>query len=232
MLFRSGRLAFVTLTYAPIALPDGVSGCAADLTNFFKRLRITLKRRFGISGLRYVAVLERGGTGTKRFHWHVIFFGVSALYLRDVVADCWKNGFVDVRRFGEAHIRYLAKYISKGGACDVKKSQGLGYKTIVGLVDKAVGRVSGSASFDEKEPVEVPWSYRSDGRNFGMTPYLHSKLVDAVESRGFSVIRSTRKKFLEYSRNVLEREVRLKFFGVPTSRNDCLDIAYELLRPV
>lgn len=181
-----GRLSFVTLTYNRQSLPDLVAGCSADLTNFLKRLRITLKRRFDVSGLRYAAVLERGTEGTKRFHWHVIFFGVSTHLLRDVVESCWKNGFVNVKRFAAAHISYLAKYISKGGALDVMKSKGLGYAPVFAACEPFIERLK-FARIEEVSPdgIVVPSSFNVSGSRFRMTPYLRSRVADFCEDRGY-----------------------------------------------
>lgn len=86
------------------------------LQAFFRKVKARLPR------LQWVAVLELHSDGEK---WHV-HMAVNKWVAKEVWADIWGNGFIDVRRIKSKHggndpdkqaraaAAYLAKYIAKG----------------------------------------------------------------------------------------------------------------------
>lgn len=178
----NGMCAFCTLTYAPAHLPANNKLASEDLTAFLKRIRIQLLNKYGIRNVRFAAVLERGTQGTKRFHWHIIFFGVSGRILRSELSECWRCGFVDVKRFGDAHAGYLAKYVTKAADYGIRYSRGLGHRAIMRLycreyLRKAKGAVSLSS-----------W-YRLGGYWYATNYYLRFKIVHALRKRGVNLVK-------------------------------------------
>lgn len=117
--------AFVTLTYRD-APPEIVR---RDLTLFFKRLRSS-----GVK-FRYFASAERGAL-YGRPHFHVLFFGVDFLTLKDRKAldAAWPHGFIDVGDVSTASVNYVAGYTAKKLADDtadgwitMSRAPGIGY---------------------------------------------------------------------------------------------------------
>lgn len=197
-----GMLSFVTLTFAPEHLPADVAGCDRALTSFLKRFRIQLKNKFGATNARFAAVLEQGTKGTRRYHWHLVIFGVPKLVVGSEVGACWQLGFVNVRRFSGAHAAYIGKYISKSQAGSVRWSRGLGYAALRSLYCREYGRKGQSSSFLN------PW-YRFAGRIFRCTDYLRRNIFSLLRSRGVA---------LEYSTPIDRRSPLLLLLGSPTSQ--------------
>lgn len=104
---------FVTLTYNEDSIsrlylsPTGVYSLEQkDLQNFMKRLR-----KISSDKLRFYGVGEYG-EHTKRPHFHVILFGLSAED-RLKIEQAWPYGFVTVGDVSPSSIAYVARYCTK-----------------------------------------------------------------------------------------------------------------------
>lgn len=107
---------FCTLTYDEDNVPLGGFLSVRDIQLFMKRLRKSLKRR----RIRYFLCGEYGPNGTKRPHYHIIFFG---LYPKDepVVFKAWNKcsyhcfryKVVNVAKYGRKAYFYTSSYTSK-----------------------------------------------------------------------------------------------------------------------
>lgn len=124
-----GFAVLYTLTYSDSHLPFCTSRhipCFSreDITNFFKRLRQRLCRKYGLSSsdLRYLLVCEYGGL-RQRPHYHCIFFVNNSLVTPAVFKFCviqsWKKGYVSTTKINDgvlvnvSGIAYVSKYVSK-----------------------------------------------------------------------------------------------------------------------
>lgn len=109
---------FITLTYAPEHLPDGL--VKRDLQLFFKRLRSASKRKF-----RYFAVGEYGEK-LSRPHYHCLLFGFDfedkkfwkgsgeyRQYRSELLEKCWPLGNALTGSVTTASAQYVAKYCVK-----------------------------------------------------------------------------------------------------------------------
>ncbi len=112
---------FITLTYkdSPITPNGRQSLKKKDYQNFIKRLRKKLQYDNTISSkqsLKYYACGEYG-TQTKRPHYHAIMFNLPQSYIQDIstLTSLWGHGHVDIAPSTGATIRYVTKYIMKGG---------------------------------------------------------------------------------------------------------------------
>lgn len=96
----------------------------SDIQKFHKRLRIALARKFGISSdaFRYFLVCERGKKGTKRPHYHGVYFlrcaGVSAADFLKLCNECWNLGHAENMCIEEDRdeanaLAYVTKYVTK-----------------------------------------------------------------------------------------------------------------------
>lgn len=103
----SSSAQFVTLTYHPKFVPDGLS--KRHLQLFLKRLR-----RHDSSGrIRYFAVGEYGSK-SGRPHYHILLFNADDSGATVRKSWRWKKqslGIVDIRPVNEARISYTTKYI-------------------------------------------------------------------------------------------------------------------------
>ena len=95
---------FITLTYAPEHLPEGLTVVPEHLQLFWKRLR----KRLGDRKIRYYAVGEYGDE-TQRPYYHASVFGIGVLD-QHYVMDAWKLGHVMVAEFNEKTAQYVAGY--------------------------------------------------------------------------------------------------------------------------
>lgn len=104
---------FLTLTYKPSTLPADAEGCVHEVQKFVKRLR-------KCGPVRYLMAVEQG-SATKRLHHHGILWYTPPMrsnleILKHLLAK-WPQGRLDwsyCRTKGS--MRYVVKYITKGGA--------------------------------------------------------------------------------------------------------------------
>lgn len=116
--FKHPENAFITLTYAPHALPGpGPTGgvlVPKHLTLFLKRLRAY----FAPTLIRYFAVGEYGDK-TWRPHFHLALFGVGPLRIAgaslvgEPLKSLWGMGHVFVGELNEATSQYIGGYVAK-----------------------------------------------------------------------------------------------------------------------
>lgn len=103
----SSSAMFVTLTYHPKFLPDGLS--KTHVQKYLKRLR----KRDTSNRIRYYLVGEYGSK-TGRPHYHILLFNADSL--GETARKAWSLrgeslGIVDIRPVTAGRIRYITKYI-------------------------------------------------------------------------------------------------------------------------
>lgn len=108
------RFLFVTLTYrrgAYLDPRDCFEECKdrRHLRRFFQRLSdATCESYTG----RWIAKMEFHSDGPGWFHFHVVV--VTRRFIpKEIVEQCWRHGFVDVRRGSPTHLHYFSKYVAK-----------------------------------------------------------------------------------------------------------------------
>lgn len=127
---KGGYTLFVTLTYNDRHLPhfdlngkQYVGFWKPDYQHFMSRLRIHLRRRYGIAkeAVKVFWTSEYGGT-TKRPHYHALVYVygnyITPSAMRHLITEDWIHGFVYFGRNGgvlenPSAIKYVAKYITK-----------------------------------------------------------------------------------------------------------------------
>lgn len=131
------------LTYNTKFLPSDQSLDRRDLQKFLKRFRELVRARYGYTGVRVLYSGEYGETGTHRPHYHLLFWNLPALKLRDwqfLVAKCWtyydrrsstreSRGFIycEIPRDFRNSASYVSKsvsYVVKGGLHKFCRQQG------------------------------------------------------------------------------------------------------------
>lgn len=134
-LYPEDCVTMLLLTYRPEDLPRDVSQAKKQYQNFMKRVR----KDFNLPGhkyvqgksLRYVAGLEKGTQYTKRFHWHVIMYGLRYTFAnRHFLEKMWPHGFVywkipAGKDYGRA-MAYVCKYAIKDGVFLCSRKPGIG----------------------------------------------------------------------------------------------------------
>lgn len=114
---------YVTFTYDNDHLPDGDKACKESMQAFFKRLR----KCYGTRSIRYVCGLEKGTTGTYRYHWHCILYGINfSLVDEGIIRRTWANGFIDWKLAEPGNMHYVLKYCIKGGVFLMSRRPGIG----------------------------------------------------------------------------------------------------------
>lgn len=99
------------LTYAPQFLPESPEAAQRELQNFFRRVK-RLRRRKGLSDLKYLATTEQGEKN-GRLHHHVI---LSGGLLPNELAALWGKGYVlkiQPLQFDDEGVVGLARYFTK-----------------------------------------------------------------------------------------------------------------------
>lgn len=124
ILYPTNYVTFCTLTYSNDNLPESADVAKSQLQKFFKRVR---KDLLNGEKLRYVAALERGNQGTKRYHWHCIFYGLRFCTVnRHFLSKKWGLGFIDWKPVTPGRMSYVLKYAIKGGTFLCSRCPGLG----------------------------------------------------------------------------------------------------------
>ncbi len=105
------------LTYDNRHLPADDEQAARELTNFLKRVKHCRKKK-GLSGLKYIAVTEKGKKN-GRYHHHLIING--GLSPQEIYA-LWRRGYArtDALQFNEDGVADLVRYILKKSAVSKK----------------------------------------------------------------------------------------------------------------
>lgn len=135
---------FLTLTYNQKCLPENRSLCRKDLTNFFKKLRINLHRKYKQDiKIKYYAVGEYGGK-FGRPHYHAIITGLNYKLDSQVINDSWRvngfrAGFCKVKPANHSNIRYTLGYIDKQSSFDKKFFEKKGIESVFGTMSKGIG---------------------------------------------------------------------------------------------
>lgn len=101
---------FITLTFRDI---NGKPPTREQVIYKFKQFKKQYKRKKGES-FEHIAVLERGTQFTKRWHIHLIAYGMPYIPKREL-QDIWGNGIVDIEKVKtyDETINYLLKYVEK-----------------------------------------------------------------------------------------------------------------------
>lgn len=103
---HKGKALFITLTYDDDHYIDS-SLNKKDLQDFLKRLRDKLDYR----KIKYYAVGEYGDKSFRK-HFHLILFNVY-YEDKDIINDCWYNGFIDIAPVEQGSIYYVVGYVQK-----------------------------------------------------------------------------------------------------------------------
>jgi len=120
---------YFTLTYADEHLPSDGKISKPDIQKFMQNLRNSYRRS---KYLRYFIAGEYG-TKTKRPHYHGIIFGA---FVDELIKTCWNKGHVKAEELrGDAGVRYVCKYITKGSKdhetfAMMSRKPGIGYSAI------------------------------------------------------------------------------------------------------
>lgn len=111
------RLVHTNFTGADIALhltydkaPETAEKAQRDLYNFIRRIK-RLRKKLGLSALKYISCTEIGKKN-RRVHHHMILSGGVD---RDVLEELWGKGYANSKRlqFHEDGVTGLAHYIAK-----------------------------------------------------------------------------------------------------------------------
>lgn len=119
---------FFTLTFSDDFYDDTLETAKKYFMRFLDRVRKELGYR-----PRYWFITERGKKGTKRIHFHGVFFDVSQQDLRRV-SDKWQYGFTYVGYVTSKTMNYITKYMLKG-SMDIDN-----YEKALLLCSRGVGR--------------------------------------------------------------------------------------------
>lgn len=164
---------FVTLTYDDKFLPSDNKVSVRELQLYLKRLRKSydqIGRKF-----RYFGVGEYGSQ-THRPHYHLILLGVAPSEV-DMIFSAWRRkvddtylpiGGIEVDECTPASIAYVCGYVSEKRA----------NPNVFQIMSKGLGSPA-LPYFDKVKSFfadEVPTSYKSNGRTFGIGRYLKKKL--------------------------------------------------------
>lgn len=178
MLYDSDQTTFLTLTYRNENLPADADAAKKQFQKWLKRLRKVLNLS---TDVRYVAALEQGTQGTKRYHWHCILYGPRfGAYNRHFIEKSWANGFIQWKPATHGRMAYVLKYVIKGGKFLMSRRPGIGDGMIQYLnntidklslkeVEKAKWNKSMidfavTAKWDMPQPVQRLFSYIQVGK--------------------------------------------------------------------
>lgn len=136
---------FVTLTYDDKFLKS-YNLVPPDLSDFIKKLRVNLSRKYNYNGLRYYGVGEYG-SNYARPHFHIILFSDidlsddfkyysknefgDIIYTSDYISNIWKKGFITIGDVSPSSCAYVARYSEKKQLLTPKEKEDLRAKGIV-----------------------------------------------------------------------------------------------------
>lgn len=100
----------IHLTYSDENMPDTPQEAERDAKNFLRRVK-RLRKRMGLSELKYVNIPEGGFAGT-RFHFHITMNGGVD---RSLLEELWGYGYANSKKlqFNENGVEGLARYVTK-----------------------------------------------------------------------------------------------------------------------
>lgn len=182
----------VTLTYNDLNLPVGGSLEKSHPQLWLKRLRKVLAP----SKVRFFLAAEYGET-SRRPHYHVILFGVSALVAGGVdgrsglVKQTWKYGNVLVDDCSSEAIAYVAGYVTKKLTTEERKIHGLVPEFLrmslrpYGIGAYSTGRIARALSSDAglqsiAQTGDVPYTFRFGSKTVSIGRYLRGLLREKL----------------------------------------------------
>lgn len=214
-LSTANAASFLTLTYSDEHLPKDFGLHKKDLQDFWKRLRINLKREYHefAPNIKYYACGEYGDK-TKRPHYHAIVFGLNDLddKHRDIVRKSWslcEPWFFDKER-------------GRNSAMQEVTPEDINYVT--GYVQKKLDGELARIEYGEKQP---PFSVCSQGLGLEFA----EKNKDRLLSNGWTYFRGHKvsipryfcEKFGVQKSELLSDETELNGNLLETSTKELLD---------
>lgn len=172
---------FLTLTYNVENLPKGNTLVKRDYQLFLKRLR----KRFCERKIRYFLTGEYG-FDKDRPHYHAILFNIG-ISDRDIISECWSNGFIYIGETNKYTARYVAGYIMKSMRPDYQEYIGdrlpvfcVSSKMSGGLGLKAIDQISGQIINDKRFEKRIVDCLRLGNKKVVLGRYLTKKLSDKL----------------------------------------------------
>lgn len=251
---------FVTLTYDNDNLPKGKkidieTGEVTQtptlepkhLQDFFKRLRITYKRKYNIDTIRYYACGEYGDK-YQRPHYHAIIFGLPIYDLKTdhkskkgnmnynskEIQDIWGKGRIAVGNVTWDSCAYTARYI-------MKKQLGKDNQEYYKVAGKApefvrMSRRPGIARkyYDEKSNIiyetDEIWLNTNRGVKSAKPPRYYDKLFDLENHEQLEEIKRRRKENAENRQKILLMNTDLKASDLLKTKNKSKDTSIKTLK--
>lgn len=147
MLYDDDQVSFLTLTYSNENLPSTDAEAKRQLQLWLKRAR----KLFGVGSIRFVAALEKGQQATKRYHWHVVLYGVRFTEVnRHFILNTWGNGFIDWKPSTPGRMSYTMKYAIKDGCFLMSRKPGIAG----GMVKSIQQTIDGLSDFEKSKLVD------------------------------------------------------------------------------
>lgn len=215
--YGENNCCFITLTFSDngfslrrskYGIIQGVVS-VVDMQLFQKRLKAQLKRKIGISEVRYFGCGEYGSK-SMRAHYHYILFGVPLNSLtQKIIQDCWEFGHVHFGAFSQKSAAYVCGY-------SVKPSHNSQYLRSAGLDpekqthSKGLGRgfISRLLSHCSSSNVDVPLWFRFQGKFRKIPNYIRNKLRELVYTPDYiaklktALFQESRQKLIESVRSL------------------------------
>lgn len=215
---------FVTLTYNNDSLPsDGV--VVRDVQLFMKRLRRNLEYKGYRDKLRYVCVGEYG-KNTHRPHYHMIIWNlhitdyISFFDIRDLISECWQNGFVTSRLVDPSNNKsfyYTAKYLRKDCfipdgcnstfMCSSNRNGGIGANFIDGLFGHILKECDTNPKYVNKFSGQV--------HEVHLNKYILTRLFPTISTSIPAYVKTALRTLnVCYAQLLIERDENIHLFSV------------------
>lgn len=170
--YEQEQVTFCTFTYAPDHLPTDVREAKRQFQLFLKKLRKLYLDR----SIRYVAALEKGTSGTMRFHWHAIIFGLNFnSETNHFLRKTWGKGFIDLKPCTPGRMAYVLKYVIKGGAFLMSRRPGIGAEGI-----NYLNATIGTLSLPELDKIDLQAKVRLQLMKFACSYARQSRSLTAL----------------------------------------------------
>lgn len=180
---------FVTLTYSDEHEPENGFLSPGDLHAFLKKLRKKISFRYYAAG--------EYGEKFMRPHYHLVLFGDFKLQVKnghyhvDVIAQCWKKGFIHIGELTHRSAAYITKYTLKNRwskydldlAGLTPEFQRMSLKPGIGapaMKQIAEDLMSGKGSALLAKLGDVPGSFKDEGKHYPFARYLQRFLRDQI----------------------------------------------------